>query len=253
MDNIILKNITEALEKRYNQKLELTEILGGKDKYVYIAKNDNNKKFVILCDKRNSLMRSYRTIRSNYLQKELYQHLVKVAQVIDIFEEKGIGIIACHEYIAGKQVKSFTPEIAIQCGEIIAKLHNSKIKPKYFIKGFSYKYFIPSVIKFLTDNIRLIKSMFFDKSCSKLPTGICHRDLNLGNFIFMDKEAYLIDFDRHRIWPFAYEIRRFFIYEENRKFVKDFMIGYLSVRKINKNEQDFLLTTFPELKDIFNA
>ena len=175
-------------------------------------------------------MRSYRTIRSNHLQKELYKNFVNVANVIDIFEEKGVGVIACHEYLDGKQVKSFTTEKAIQCGEVIAKLHNLQIKPQYFIKGFSFKYILSSSIKFLTDNIRIIENYLFDREYSKLEAGVCHRDLNLGNFIFINNEAYLIDFDRYRLWPFVYEIKRFFIYEENRKFIKDFMTGYLRVR-----------------------
>ncbi len=136
---------------RYNQKITLTEIPGGKDKKVYLAKLKNDKKFIVLCDKKNTLM----------------------------------------------------------------------------------------------------QNSLFDREYSKLETGVCHRDLNLGNFIFINNEAYLIDFDRYRLWPFVYEIKRFFIYEENRKFIKDFMTGYLRVRKINEFEQKYLIEKFKELKEIF--
>ena len=249
--DIILKRITNVLENRYKQKVCLTEILGGRDKNVYLAKLKNYEQFVVLCDKKNSLIHNYRTIQSNYLQKELYKNSVYVAKVMDIFEDDEIGVIACHQYLTGTQSRSLNAEIIKLCAISIAKLHNSDFAFKYYFRDFSYKYAFCGLEKFLNESFRCLRSFLVDKNWSKLKKGVCHHDLNLKNFIFCDNKAYLIDFDRGRYWPYVYEIERFFRNENSREYIKEFISGYESVRKLDKFEQQYLIDRFEELKDIF--
>ena len=73
-----------------------------------------------------------------------------------------------------------------------------------------------------------------------LPKGICHYDLNHNNFIFNNEKVFLIDYDRYRYWPYAYELARFLRNEENRKFADDFLQGYDSVRKLSNAEKKLI-------------
>ena len=74
--------------------------------------------------------------------------------------------------------------------------------------------------------------------------------MNLTNFIFIDKTAYLIDFDRHRIWPFVYELCRFLKGKENIDFAEDILKGYSSIRKFSEEERKYIIKKFPHLSEI---
>ncbi|MBR5598508.1 MAG: phosphotransferase [Alphaproteobacteria bacterium] len=254
MTNIVkLKKMSTVLKNKYNKNIILNEILKGRDKDVYLATVSEQEKFIVLNEKKNTKMRNYRTLQSNYFQKELQKKGINVADVIDIFEEKTLGVIAIHKYLEGTQTDTFDTQKAILCGKIVAQIHNANIKIKYNMCDFSYKYAICAFIKGLRDFSRFYKTVICDKTGNKLPRGTCHRDLNLGNFIFINEDVYLIDFDRHSVCPFVYELRRFLDSEQNRYFTKDFMTGYLSMRNLNTDEQAYLLMMFPELKVLFNT
>ena len=252
MNNIIKqKRIAKVLSDKFNKKIHLTKILGGKDKDAYLATFDSNEKIIILTDKKNSISRNYRSLQSNYLQKDLYKQGEYVADVIDIFEKDEIGIISCHQYLEGKQMPFLNNYTAKLCGISIAKFHCGNIHIKYYFSKFSYSYVFYGLVKIMCVFLRNITNIIGDRNWLKLKKGICHRDLNLNNFIFMKNSAYLIDFDRARYWPYVYEIERFFRNENSKEYIKEFIIGYESVRKLDKFEQQYLIDRFEELKKIF--
>lgn len=242
--------ISAILTQRYNQHIELTELRGGRDKDVYLAKKCNGQNFVVLVNKKNTIMRKYRTLLSNDFQKRIYDKGLEVPDVIDIFELNNGIIVACHTYLQGKQIENLDKNTAQQCGIVIAKMHNMVASGNNYYNKYPIKYVFCGLIKYIANKMRWIKDVIFDENWKKLPQGLCHRDLNLTNFIFIDNTAYLIDFDRHRLWPFVYELCRFLKGKENVNFAEDILKGYSSVRKFNDEEVKYIVKKFPHLSEI---
>lgn len=241
MDNNINSiEIYAILAQRYRQDIKITELHGGRDKDVYVAELSGMRKFAVLVNKKNTIMRKYRTVRSNYFQKYLYKKGIKVPDVLDLFEIERGPILACHTYIEGKQITKLNKKTAYLCGKIVAQMHQAVILEDNYYLRYSFKYKICQLIKFFTDYLRLLKGFITDWQRIGLPNGMCHRDLNLSNFIFTNNDVYLIDFDRHRLWPFVYEIRRFLKSEDNCEYAVDFLKGYQSIRQLTQKERQYM-------------
>lgn len=242
--------MSAILTQKYNQKIELKELREGRDKDVYLAERQNGDKFVVLVNKKNTIMRKYRTILSNDFQKRIYDKGLEVPDVIDIFELNNGMIVACHTYLKGRQIENLDKITAQQCGRAIAKMHNIVASGNNYYNKYPIKYIFCSILKKIINKVRSLKDNLTDKNWKKLPRGLCHRDLNLTNFIFIDKTAYLIDFDRHRIWPFVYELCRFLKGKENIDFAEDILKGYSSIRKFSEEERKYIIKKFPHLSEI---
>lgn len=239
-NNVNADKVSALLKERYYQNVQLTELREGRDKDVYAAKLADGREFVVLINKKNTLMRRYRTMLSNDFQKNLYRKDVYVPDVLDLFELDNGIIVACHTYIRGRQIEKLDNKTAWQCGRIVAQMHKSVMSGKNYCGGYSLKYKMCGVIKFFTNRIRLLKDIVTDCKILEFPNGLCHRNLNLSNFIFTNNDVYLIDFDRHRLWPFVYEIKRFLKSEDNCEYAVDFLKGYQSIRQLTQKERQYL-------------
>lgn len=240
-----MEKLLKELYSRFGKDVTLQTLREGKDKMVYLAVCSQGS-FVVLLNKRTYLSRKYRALKSNDLQKHLFDNGLNVAQVLDVFELDNGQIVACHAYLEGKQIQELDKKTAWQVGCLIGKMHQISFKEKMFGKCFPKKYMIYGLLKQLTDRIRYAKSFVFDKNWRRLPCGICHRDLNLTNFIFEESKVYLIDFDRFRYMPFAYELQRLLKDVENNKVISSVVQGYSSVKELTETEKRYLIDCFGE-------
>lgn len=234
-------NTIDLLHKKYGTKTKIYSPILGKCKEVYIIEN-KKQKFIVLIDRKNTYEHQYRFLRSNYMQKFLYDQNLPVANVLDIFYFDKKRIAAKHTYLEGKNIEDIDKETAYKLGEVIAKFHLCSIKNFHPVYPFKYKIF--DIIRKIKNFFRIKKLTFRNKNIKNLPLGICQRDLNLNNFIITKDKIFLIDFDRWRYWPLACELVRFI---QHKTLKQEIINGYQSVRPLTTEEKQYLIQKIPEL------
>lgn len=234
-------DIKKLLKLKYGNNVEISSPICGTCKQVYIV-NDGLQKFAILVDKQTAITHQYRFLRSNYFQKFLFDNGLNVPNVEEIFVvDKRIA--ARHTFIDGTRVERLDEKSAYEIGKTVAEFHlinSSKFKPRYPTK---YKIF--ALLDKIKNALRLYKECLFHPEFCRLPRGICHYDLNLKNFFWLDDKLFMIDFDRYRYWAFAHELWRFM---KGRQLSNVVLQGYQSVRKLEECEKKYLRTKNPDLK-----
>lgn len=234
-------DIESSLQKKYGEKIKIYPPVVGTCKLVYVIEQDKNK-FAVLIDRKKSVTHQYRFLRSNYLQKFLFEQGLNVADVREIFEIYKGRVAACHEFIDGINIDTLNENTAYEVGKIIAEFH-LKTKSGY-IPHFRGKYRFLQYADKLKSSLRIVSQLLQDPDFKGLPRGICHYDLNLTNFMLLNNQVYLIDFDRWRRWPYAYEIWRFI---QNLDFANIVLAGYQSVRSLEDAEKSYLNRKMPSL------
>lgn len=233
------KTTQDLLYRKYGNKINLIPVNSGKDKEIYIVETHKNH-FIILITKKKSLMRRYRFLLSNNLQKNLASQGFSAPDVIDMFKFNKNKIAACHTYIDGNKIENLNNNTAYQIGKTIAEFHLCASQPqkKYF--RISPQYRLCAMIRSANSFFRNLRFKITSPQWRNLPQGICHWDLNLSNFIFCKNKIYLIDYDRQRHWAFVDELQRFIKSGKNCDYIEDILNGYNSVRQLNPLEQKYL-------------
>ena len=228
----------DFLYQKYGPDIELTPLKSGTSKEIYAVTSPNNK-FLVLINRHKSLARQYRAFMSNNLQKILALRGFNAPDVIDVYNIDGHPTY-CHSYVEGYQIEELDSKTAYTIGRIVAEFHIAANFPRIAFPSISPRYWPCFLFKGFQNFIKRLRHRITNSLWRKLPKGICHYDLNLSNFIFSKHGVFLIDYDRHRYWPFAYELSRFIKTEDNIKCAKDFIEGYNSIRKLTADEQKFL-------------
>jgi hypothetical protein len=236
------KNIINSLHRRYGKEIKIYPPIIRTCKEVYII-DTKTEKIVVMTDRKLTPAYQYRFLRSNHLQRFLYQQGLPVAKVCDIFYLGKPRIAAEHSYINGKDIENIDAKTAYKLGEIVAKFHLCPTKNFHPVYPLKYKFF--DIINKIKNFFRITKLIINNKNIIKLPFGICHYDLNLTNFMQTEDKIFLIDFDRWRYWPFACELVRFI---QNNPHKQAIINGYQSVRMLTTSEKEYLLKNLPELK-----
>lgn len=235
----MITELTDLLSSKFGNNIKITFFRSGNRKNVYIAEIPQNK-FVVLVDTQKSISQQYCSLRSNYMQKFLFQSGLDVADVLYLSATKDDLIVACHTYIDGYKILKMNEDSAFQIGRAIAKLHLLSTDKEFIQPKYPLKYELYNVIKSELSLLQKLKSSLTDKSWHGLPCGICHFDLNLSNFIFSNDKIFMIDFDRFRYWPFVYELKHFINTDSNCLFATQIIEGYNSVRPLTLDEHDIL-------------
>ncbi|MDD4556469.1 MAG: phosphotransferase [Alphaproteobacteria bacterium] len=230
--------IEKELSKRYGEKIEVFPIWQGdyKDIYKFSLKN---RALVVAVNKKKSMSRSYRTVLSNALQQWLFLKGLNVPEVYDFFEV-GELLFAVHSYIDGKTYSDFKEHQLYLIGRIVAQLHSLTYQNRPYVKVSKKAYFFCGAIELLSRALRNVKNLITDKFYRTLPVGICHLDLTANNFLFNEEDVWLIDFDKQKRQPYAYEIYRFLKNDISRINRTLFIKGYESVRVLNNKEKNYL-------------
>lgn len=231
-------NFQNLLYQKYGQDAQLTPIKSGTSKEIYIVAKAEDK-FIVLINKSRYPMKEYRVLMANNLQKNLFLQGFNAPKVREIYRLAG-NIVCCHDYIEGNKIEKLDREKAYLIGKTVAQFHMAANRSLPDASALPVLYRSIFVAKKLRWLVRDFLYRFKYPLWSKLPKGICHYDLNFNNFIFNKEKVFLIDYDRHRYWPFACALERFFKNDGSKEYTQDFFAGYNSVRKLNEDERKFL-------------
>ena len=97
------KITNDLLRKKYGKDIKIYPPIVKNSKDVYILEN-KSKKFVIIINKKTSISRQFRFLKSNYFQKFLFDEGLNVANVEDIFEMDKKKLAAKHSFINGTKI-----------------------------------------------------------------------------------------------------------------------------------------------------
>ena len=231
--------LTDLLSPKFGNQIKFTPLNSGTRKKVYLAETPQTK-FIVLVDSKKSIAVQYRSLRSNYIQKFLFQNGLEVADVLYLTTTADGRIVACHTYIDGHQITKMNKKSAFKLGQTLAKLHSVTFNNQLDHPSYPTKYKLYHILKSQISLFRRLKNSLSKKVWHRLPRGICHYDPNLSNFIFSDDRVFIIDFDRCRYWPFVYELKRFINTKQNKLFATQIINGYQTVRPLTADEKRVL-------------
>ena len=226
------------LYQKYGKDIQLLPVKSGTSKEIYIVTKAEDK-YIVLINKSRYPMKEYRVFMSNYLQRNLFLRGFNAPRVREIYRLAG-KIVCCHDYIEGNKIEKLDNKKAYLIGKTVAQFHIAANQSMPVVSDLPFLYRGIFVAKKMRWFIRDFFYRFKYPLWSKLPRGICHYDLNFNNFIFKNEKVFLIDYDRHRYWPYACALERFFKNEGSKEYAKDFFDGYNSVRKLTEDEKKFL-------------
>jgi Ser/Thr protein kinase RdoA (MazF antagonist) len=169
--------------------------------------------------------------------------------------------ITAYPFIPGKAPKKITPKIAFALGAFLGEFHkrSQKFKKKlssrrryYDLNPEVMRMMRPCAYKQTNPKLKAIvqkveKGVMENQPPSKLPQSPIHVDIYSGNELFQgERLTGIIDFGNFYIGPCMVDVGKTVMWnfcpkkKLEKKLIKNFITGYNSQRKFNKDEREYL-------------